>query len=93
MPLPLRSPPLPPPQVRLTTFSRHGFQQLQCDCAMLRWVLPGVVDEEGAVLALLDEALISSHERCLDAVPLEHHVLESLCVEKRRALAAGPLSS
>jgi len=79
-------------EVRLGTFSRHGFQQLQVDCTMLRWVLPPCVDDEGSVLALLDEALISCQERCLDAVAVEHAVLEEMCQTKRRALAAGPLA-
>ena len=52
-------------EIRLGTFSRHGFQQLQLDCAMLRWVLPCCVEDEGSVVALLDEALISCQERCL----------------------------
>ena len=78
-------------EVRLSTFSRHGFQQLQVDCAMLRWVLPPCVDDESSVVALLDEALISCQERCLDAVAVEHSVLEELCQAKRRELA-GPLA-
>jgi len=79
-------------EVRLSTFSRHGFQQLQVDCTMLRWVLLPCVDDEGSVLALLDEVLISCQERCLDAVPIEHATLEELCQANRRALAAGPLA-
>jgi len=73
-------------EVRLGTFSRAGFQQLQVDCAMLRWVLPPSVDDEGSVLALLDEALISCQERCLDAVAIEHATVEGLCEAKRRDL-------
>ena len=46
----------------------------------------GAVEDEGAVLALLDEALISCQERCLDAVAVEHAKLEELCQEKRRQL-------
>ena len=79
-------------EVRLGTFSRNGFQQLQVDCAMLRWVLPPCVDDEGSVLALLDEALISCQERCLDPVAVEHSVMEELCQAKRRSLAAGALA-
>ena len=30
---------------------------------MLRWVLPACVDDEGAVLALLDEVLVSCQDR------------------------------
>jgi len=73
-------------EVRLGTFSRAGFQQLQVDCGMLRWVLPPCVDDEGSVIALLDEALISCQERCLDAAAIDHGVMEALCDAKRKAL-------
>ena len=75
-------------EIRLGTFSRNGFQQLQLDCAMLRWILPPCVEDEGSVLALLDEALISCQERCNDATPLEHASLETLCDAKRSELRA-----
>ena len=71
-------------EVRLTTFSRAGFQQMQVDCGMLRWVLPSYIEDKGDVLALLDEACISSQERCLDCVPLEHAVIETLCEYERQ---------
>ena len=58
--------------VRLGTYSRHGYQQLQVDCGMLRWVLPACVDDEGAVLALLDEVLVSCQDRA-HAPPLTPH--------------------
>jgi len=35
----------------------------QVDCAMMRWVLPACVDDEGSVLALLDEVLVSCQDR------------------------------
>ena len=75
-------------EVRLATFSRAGFQQLQVDCAMLRWVLPPLVDDEGAVLALLDEVLISCEERSLHAEAIEQSVVEGLCDAKRHKLLA-----
>lgn len=73
-------------EVRLATFNREGFNQVQVDCGMLRWVLPAFVADEGAVLALLDEVVISCQERCLDCVPVEHEVLELLCENKRKDL-------
>lgn len=72
-------------EIRLTTFSRAGFQQMQVDCSMLRWVLSSCVEDDGDVLALLDEAFISCQERCLDCVPLEHAVIEALCENERQA--------
>lgn len=73
-------------EVRLATFCRAGFQQVQVDCGMLRWVLPPCVGDEGAILALLDEALVSCQERCLDPVPFEQNVIEVLCEAKRKVL-------
>lgn len=73
-------------EVRLMTFSRAGFQQMQVDCSMLRWALPSYIEDSGDVLALLDEACISCQERCLDCVPLEHAVIEASCEAERQAL-------
>ena len=56
------------------------------DAAMLRWVLPACVDDEGAVNALLDEALISAADRCPDPVAVEHAVIEGICESKRKQL-------
>ena len=57
---------------------------------MLRWVLPACVDDEGAVLALLDEALVASQERSLEpSGAVEHAVLEGLCEHKRQQLLAA----
>ena len=78
-------------EVRFASFSTAGFQQLQVDCGMLRWVLPPLVDDEGSVVALLDEALISCQERCLEPLVLEHGTIEALCEAKRKQLAHGPL--
>ena len=54
---------------------------------MLRWVLPACVEDEGAVLSLVDEILISCQERCVDCVPLDHSVVERLCEVKRKKLS------
>jgi len=73
-------------EARSCTFSREGFQQMHLDCSMMRWALPAIVEDEGAVLSLLDEVLISCQERCLDCVPLEHSALERICDTKRKEL-------
>ena len=73
-------------EVRLGTFGRSGFQLVQLDCAMLRWVLPASVDDDESVGALLDEAVISCQERCLDCASLDHAVIEALCEAKRNEL-------
>ena len=74
-------------EVRLKTFCREGFQQVQLDCAFLRWILPTNVDDEGAVLALLDEAIISCQERSLDPIALEFTQMEGICEAKRKECA------
>ena len=73
--------------VRLGTYGRHGAQQLQVDCGMLRWVLPACVDDDGAVLALLDEVLVSCQDRSLEpAGAVDPAVMEGLCEHKRQQL-------
>ena len=73
-------------EVRLGTFSAAGLQQMQVDCGMLRWILSPCVEDEGSVVALLDEALISCQERCREPVVLDHSVVEQLCEAKRKEL-------
>lgn len=73
-------------EVRMATFGRCGFQQMQVDCCMLRWMLPSAVHDDGSALALLDEVLISCQERCLSCMPLDQAVIESLCESERQRL-------
>ena len=77
-------------EVRLGTYGRAGFQQLQLDVAMLRWVLPSCVEDDGSVVALLEEALISCQERCLDAAAMDAAEVEALCQAKRSSLPGAP---
>ena len=51
-------------------------------------MLPSNVDDEGAVLALLDEAIISCQERCIDPAAFEHADMEPFCEAKRKQLAS-----
>jgi len=73
-------------EIRIQTFSCAGFQQLQVDFAMLRWALSSHKEDDGSISALLDEALISCQERCLDPVPVATPVLAAICEEKCEAL-------
>lgn len=75
-------------EVRFGTFSAAGLQQMQVDCGMLRWILPPCVEDEGSVVALLDEALISCQERCLDPTIIDHGRVEQICEAKRKEFAA-----
>ena len=53
--------PDPDPDPNTNTYPNPDLEQV--DCGMLRWVLPACVDDEGAVLALLDEVLVSCQDR------------------------------
>ncbi|KAL6499468.1 hypothetical protein OROGR_027378 [Orobanche gracilis] len=68
--------------VRLQTFNRSGFQQIQLDIHFLKTILKDIAEDEAAVDFLLDEVIVSSAERCLDPIPLEPPVLERLLQAK-----------
>uniref|UniRef100_A0A7C9E3B2 Vacuolar protein sorting-associated protein 51 homolog n=1 Tax=Opuntia streptacantha TaxID=393608 RepID=A0A7C9E3B2_OPUST len=68
--------------VRLQTFNRSGFQQIQLDIQFLRFSIKDSVEDEAAVDFLLDEVIVASAERCLDPVPLEPPVLDRLMQAK-----------
>eukprot|EP00250_Pteridium_aquilinum_P007966 c17563_g1_i1 orf=74-2464(+) len=69
--------------VRLETFSRSGFQQIQVDTQYLREALREVVDDEAIVHFLLDEVCSAAAERCLDAIPFEPAILDKLVQAKK----------
>ncbi|TVU45151.1 hypothetical protein EJB05_04626 [Eragrostis curvula] len=64
--------------VRLQTFNRSGFQQIQLDMEFLKSSLKEFVDDEAAVSFLLKEVNNAAHERCLDPIPLEPPILDKL---------------
>ncbi|GMI69469.1 modified transport to the vacuole 16, UNHINGED, vacuolar protein sorting 51 [Hibiscus trionum] len=68
--------------VRLQTFNRSGFQQIQLDIQFLRTPLKETVEDEAAVDFLLDEAIVAASERCLDPIPLEPPILDRLIQAK-----------
>lgn len=68
--------------VRLQTFNRSGFQQIQLDIHFLRTALKDIAEDEAAVDFLLDEVIVSSAERCLDPIPLEPPVMDRLVQAK-----------
>ncbi|KAL0435975.1 UNVERIFIED_CONTAM: Vacuolar protein sorting-associated protein 51 [Sesamum radiatum] len=68
--------------VRLQTFNRSGFQQIQLDIHFLKSTLKRIAEDEAAVDFLLDEVIVSSAERCLDPVPLEPPILDRLVLTK-----------
>ncbi|XP_028779007.1 vacuolar protein sorting-associated protein 51 homolog [Neltuma alba] len=68
--------------VRLQTFNRSGFQQIQLDTQFLRTPLREVVEDEAAMDFLLDEVIVAAAERCLDPIPLEPPILDKLIQSK-----------
>ncbi|KAK4749015.1 hypothetical protein SAY87_026464 [Trapa incisa] len=68
--------------VRLQTFNRSGFQQIQLDIQFLRLPLKEISEDEAAVDFLLDEVIVAASERCLDPIPLEPPILDKLIQAK-----------
>ncbi|XP_058755949.1 vacuolar protein sorting-associated protein 51 homolog [Vicia villosa] len=68
--------------VRLHTFNRSGFQQVQLDILFLRTPFREIVEDEAAVDFLLDEVIVATAERCLDPIPLEPPILDKLIQAK-----------
>ncbi|XP_027365635.1 vacuolar protein sorting-associated protein 51 homolog isoform X2 [Abrus precatorius] len=68
--------------VRLQTFNRSGFQQIQLDIQFLRTPLREIVEDEAAIDFLLDEVIVATAERCLDPIPLEPPILDKLIQAK-----------
>ncbi|RLN18532.1 hypothetical protein C2845_PM02G04650 [Panicum miliaceum] len=64
--------------VRLQTFNRSGFQQIQLDMEFLKSFLKEFVDDEAPISFLLKEVNNAAHERCLDPIPLEPPILDKL---------------
>ncbi|KFK30780.1 vps51 vps67 family (components of vesicular transport) protein [Arabis alpina] len=68
--------------VRLQTFNRSGFQQIQLDIQYLKAPLKETVEDEAAIDFLLDEVIVAASERCLDVIPLEPPILDKLIQAK-----------
>uniref|UniRef100_A0A1J3J2A6 Vacuolar protein sorting-associated protein 51 homolog n=1 Tax=Noccaea caerulescens TaxID=107243 RepID=A0A1J3J2A6_NOCCA len=68
--------------VRLQTFNRSGFQQIQLDIQFLKAPLKETVEDEAAIDFLLDEVIVAASERCLDVIPLEPPILDKLTQAK-----------
>ncbi|XP_004229394.1 vacuolar protein sorting-associated protein 51 homolog isoform X1 [Solanum lycopersicum] len=68
--------------VRLQTFNRSGFQQIQLDIHFLKTTLKDTAEDEAAVDFLLDEVIVAAAERCLDPIPLEPAILDRLTQAK-----------
>ena len=63
--------------VRLQTFNRSGFQQIQLDMQFLRSMLKETAEDEAAVNFLLDEVIFAAGTSCLDPNLLDSPVLDN----------------
>ncbi|KAG2697644.1 hypothetical protein I3760_07G116000 [Carya illinoinensis] len=68
--------------VRLQTFNRSGFQQIQLDIQFLRTPVKEIVEDQAVIDFLLDEVIVNASERCLDPIPLEPPILDRLIQAK-----------
>ncbi len=57
--------------VRLATFSKNGYQQIQLDCHFIRVLLPHFVKETSTLEYQLSEIVSSASERCNDPLSME----------------------
>ena len=65
--------------VRVKTFSRFGFQQMQVDVHYLSLYLWRFVSDENLVTFLLDEVMISAVQRSPDPIPMDQSVVDVIC--------------
>uniref|UniRef100_A0A182MUN4 Vacuolar protein sorting-associated protein 51 homolog n=1 Tax=Anopheles culicifacies TaxID=139723 RepID=A0A182MUN4_9DIPT len=65
--------------VRLRTFSRYGFQQIQVDAHYLQMNLWRFASDENLIHVLLDEILGSAVVRCLEPILMEPNAVEIIC--------------
>lgn len=68
--------------IRLQTFNRSGFQQIQLDIEFLKAPLKEIAEDEAAIDFLLKEVNTAAHERCLDPVLLEPAIVDRLIQAK-----------
>ncbi|KAG0291812.1 Vacuolar protein sorting-associated protein 51 [Linnemannia gamsii] len=63
--------------VRMKTFGKGGFQQIQVDAEFAKvWLWRFATADERLMHSLLEEAQQTAYRRCIDAVPLDIHTVE-----------------
>ena len=72
--------------IRLRTFGRNGYQQLQVDVAVFQLALPSLVLSPEVLDELLNEAIASASERCLAPNDLESSVVFDIAQRQLEAL-------
>jgi len=68
--------------VRMCTFGKDGFQQLQVDAHFLRVMWSRLVNDDKVISSLVNEAMSSCAERCLELSPLDQNIVQTLVDKK-----------
>ncbi|CAI5486288.1 unnamed protein product [Closterium sp. Naga37s-1] len=74
--------------VRLETFNRGGYQQIQLDALFLCESLRAYVDDESAVDTLMDEVCTAAAERSLDPTSMDAVAMDRIMQAKRSRASA-----
>ena len=69
--------------VRMRTFSKFAYQQLEIDAFFFRTALRSYVDDATVFDGQLDEVLTSTGDRCLDPTGLEPSIIDTLVAKCR----------
>lgn len=70
--------------VRLRTFNKYGFQQIQVDIHFLQLHLWKFISDEKLLQFLLGEILASAEQRCLDPVPIVESIVDIICEKEKK---------
>ncbi|KAF9981979.1 hypothetical protein BGZ75_006675 [Mortierella antarctica] len=71
--------------VRMKTFSKGGFQQVQIDAEFAKvWLWRFATADERLMHSLLEETQQTAYRRCIDAVPLDMNTVESIINSSER---------
>jgi len=68
--------------VRMCTFGKDGFQQLQVDAHFLKITWSKLVDDEKVIISMINEVMNSCAERCLELSPLDQNIIQTLVDKK-----------
>lgn len=69
--------------VRLQTFGRNGYQQIQLDALSLCEALRSLMEDEAVVDMLMDEVCTAAAERSLDPTPMDASSIDRILQSRR----------
>jgi len=72
--------------MRQSTFSTHGFQQVEVDTFFLRSILPVIVEDTSVISSLLTQIMTACRDRCFEPVPADQANIEKYCRVARENL-------